>query len=87
MLLVYYTEHIRVKAYTGQAEAPRRKLLQGFIFTSIGTAGFDASGPKGQQHLGSCYNGTETVLSSSPFASVTSATTRPSFNDGVMLTA
>src|SRR5436309_2303758 len=29
--------------------------------------------------------GRETVLSSSPFASVTSATARPSFNDGVML--
>src|SRR2546430_13201437 len=32
-------------------------------------------------------NGTETVLSSSPFASDTSATARPSFNDGVTLTA
>jgi len=38
-------------------------------------------------HVSSRYNGTETVLSSSPFASVTSATARPSFNDGVMLTA
>src|SRR5207245_11778305 len=33
------------------------------------------------------YNGTETVLSSSPFASATWATARPSFNDGVTLTA
>ena len=38
-------------------------------------------------HLGSRYNGTEAVLSSSPFASVMSATARPSFNEGVTLTA
>src|SRR2546429_2360315 len=33
------------------------------------------------------YNGTETVLTSLPFASATSATGRPSFSDGVTLTA
>ncbi len=33
------------------------------------------------------YNGTETVLTSSPFASATSATAWPSFNEGVTLTA
>src|SRR5437762_553446 len=38
-------------------------------------------------HVGSRHSGTETVLSSSPFASATSATARPSFNDGVTLTA
>src|SRR6266568_4527696 len=33
------------------------------------------------------YNGTDTVLSSSPFARATSATAWPSFNAGVTLTA
>src|SRR5213596_4313708 len=36
MFLIYPQEHMRVKAYTGQEEAPPRKSQQGFIFTQSG---------------------------------------------------
>src|SRR5437867_3976383 len=45
------------------------------------------AGPLTKRRCCSRYNGIDTVLSSSPFASDTSAVARPSFNDGVTLTA
>src|SRR5437870_1791306 len=67
--------------------AAGRRVFNDYDFAATASAGQRRQRWHCLWHCSRYGNGTETVLSSSPFASAMSATARPSFNEGVTLSA